>query len=311
MSLAPPRVSVAIIAYRHERYIARALESALEQRAPFPIEIVVGDDASPDRTGEIIRRIASTHAAQVRAIHHTANVGGARNLAAVLAACRGEFVALLEGDDYWIEPHKLARQVEWLDRHPDCPAVCHYGILVDQDDRKIGETPGPALRPERIDLPTALLGNPMPTASLVYRRALMPQLPAWAEGLFMQDAPIAAELASLGALHVMPGFWSAYRMHGGGMWTSAGQVRQLEASLAFYDRGGRRFPHGRSREFFLRRKATLFELFRAADSNHQRRKACRWLWRYLLSAPARGTLPPHQFRAISRSLTGWPRLAPS
>src|SRR4051812_38791526 len=113
-----PKVSVCMVTYRHSEFIEQAIGSVMSQAASFPIELVVGDDASPDDTAEKIRRFASTQRVQMRPLFHQSNLGAARNFVTTLAECRGEYVALLEGDDYWTDPLKLQRQVDFLDSHP-------------------------------------------------------------------------------------------------------------------------------------------------------------------------------------------------
>src|SRR5262249_20631667 len=119
------KLSVAMITYNHERFIAQALQSALDQRTNFPCEILVADDHSTDSTPAIIadfhRRYPDKIVPQIR----QRNMGGSRNTELLIAACRGQYVAMLEGDDYWTDKNKLQRQVDFLDSHPDYVICCH------------------------------------------------------------------------------------------------------------------------------------------------------------------------------------------
>src|ERR1700733_15495950 len=113
------KLSVAVVTYNHESFIRQAIESALAQRVKFDYEIVVANDCSTDGTQGIVEDLSRIYPNRIFSLSQKQNVGMPRNLSAAVAACRGEYVALLEGDDYWTRPDKLQKQVEFLDQHPD------------------------------------------------------------------------------------------------------------------------------------------------------------------------------------------------
>lgn len=125
-----PRVSVCIVTYNHENYIEQALVSALTQRTKFEFEVIVGDDGSKDGTLAAIRRVAAKFP-QLRVIAQPKNIGVTENYLAVHGAARGEYVAHLDGDDFWL-PGKLQAQVEVLDAHPECSVAWHPMIAFDE-----------------------------------------------------------------------------------------------------------------------------------------------------------------------------------
>ena len=141
-----PKVSVCVITYNQERYVIQAVEGALTQEADFDFEVVVGDDASSDGTPEILRDLQVRYPDRLRLILREKNIGPARNFLDVLGACRGEYVAILDGDDYWTSPEKLQKQADALDADPTL-AICSHRVehvfedegganpLVDYDDR--------------------------------------------------------------------------------------------------------------------------------------------------------------------------------
>src|SRR5438309_1588573 len=103
------------------------------QVTDFDYEIVIGEDCSTDRTREIVADLARLYPEKIRPLFHETNVGANRNLALALQMCQGQYVALLEGDDYWIDARKLQRQVWFLDDHPDY-VICFHNVQVIYED---------------------------------------------------------------------------------------------------------------------------------------------------------------------------------
>ena len=115
-----PLVSVLIITYNQERFIRQAIDSTLNQKTDFEYEILIGDDCSTDRTGEICAEYQKKHPDKIRFITADRNVrkfGG--NLNRLRCRAHGEFIACLEGDDYWTAPEKLQEQVKVFHKHPE------------------------------------------------------------------------------------------------------------------------------------------------------------------------------------------------
>lgn len=128
------KVSVLITTYNHEVFIVQAIESALMQKTDFDYEIVIGEDCSTDRTREIVIEYARRYPQQIRLLLHERNLGGfgVLNFTETLKACRGQYIAILEGDDYWTDPLKLQKQVDFLDQNPGCVMCHHDAINVDE-----------------------------------------------------------------------------------------------------------------------------------------------------------------------------------
>ncbi len=137
------KLSVIFITYNHAAYVEKALLSVLGQKTGFPFEVVVGDDCSTDGTQDILKRIAADypeHEAQgpcdrqVRLFLRSENTGGrpTLNVYETTKRCTGEYLAYLEGDDYWTDEGKLRKQVEYLERHPEYMACTHSMKMVDE-----------------------------------------------------------------------------------------------------------------------------------------------------------------------------------
>ncbi len=118
-----PLVSIAMITYGHGRYIAEAIEGVLAQETDFPIELVIGEDCSPDDTMAVVRSYAEKRPDVIRVVTSSANVGTRANGLRVHGLCRGKYIAYCEGDDYWHDPRKLQKQVDILEAEPGCVLV--------------------------------------------------------------------------------------------------------------------------------------------------------------------------------------------
>ena len=136
-----PLVSVILIAYNQRRYIRQAIESVLAQETSFSYELLIGDDASDDGTGGIVAEYAQAYPDRVRAFIRPENLGAARNAVLLLQQARGEFIASLEGDDYWIDPQKLEKQAAFLRESPGFIGCTSRIRCVDENGRAIRGKP--------------------------------------------------------------------------------------------------------------------------------------------------------------------------
>lgn len=117
-------VSVICATYNHEKYITETIEGFVRQKTTFPIEFIIHDDASTDGTADIIREYESKYPEIIKPIYQSVNgYGTGRNTKTTMAAVRGKYIAMCEGDDYWTDPLKLQRQVDFLEDNPD------YGLV--------------------------------------------------------------------------------------------------------------------------------------------------------------------------------------
>jgi glycosyltransferase involved in cell wall biosynthesis len=124
-------VSVYMLTFKHELYIVQAIEGVLIQETNFEYELIIGDDCSPDKTEEIINNMISTHPKGnlVKYFRHKKNIGINSNFNFVVKQCKGKYIAICEGDDYWTDPLKLQKQVDFLESHSDV-CVCFHDYMV-------------------------------------------------------------------------------------------------------------------------------------------------------------------------------------
>lgn len=119
------KVSIIMPTYNHEKYIEQAICSVLEQNVDFIYELLIGEDCSTDNTGMIVDRYYNMYPQIIKVVRPNKNIGAARNAAGLRCRCKGQYVIMLEGDDYWINRDKLKRQAEFLDNHPEYIGVTH------------------------------------------------------------------------------------------------------------------------------------------------------------------------------------------
>ncbi len=230
-----PKISVAMITFNQAPYVEQAILSVLAQGTDLPWELVIGEDCSTDGTREIVRSYAERFPDRVRLLPEDRNVGMNRNLARTISACRGRYIALLEGDDYWTAPHKLDRQARYLDATPNC-AICYTNVEM-FDDR--GDTPprprfGPG-QPSPAFLVDLLEGNLIPTCSAMFRAGLFGEIPDWFFQLPMGDWPLHVLNAQHGTIDYIDEVMAAYRMHPGGAWSALSREEQDHRFIAFYE----------------------------------------------------------------------------
>lgn len=225
------KVSVLMLAYNHERYIEAALESALGQQTTFEYEIVVGEDCSSDRTREILSAYRERHPGRIRLLLPERNLGMMGNFTATFRACRGEYIAILEGDDYWTSAEKLQRQADFLDSHPDFAECFHNAeIVVEGRPGENGLFMGRRVKAS-YGLSDVAKGNFIATCSVMLRRGLLPEFPSWFAGMPMADWPLHVLLAEKGELGYLPEVMAAYRVHGAGAWSGTSRVSVIERSV--------------------------------------------------------------------------------
>jgi glycosyltransferase involved in cell wall biosynthesis len=228
-AMRPPKVSICMISYNHGKFIAQAIESILAQEVDFSIELVIGDDCSKDDTGRICEDFARRDP-RVRLLPRERNLGVMPNFARTLAACVGEYVAVCEGDDYWMDPRKLAKQAAFLDTRPDHAGAAHQSdVLVDEKfSRKFKLDV-----PHTLDTMDLLAGRQFHTASVIFRRPAV-DLFCRAPLVLSCDRLLNFCISFLGKIHYSEEAMCAYRLHGGGM-SSNVTVAQLKLDLSCID----------------------------------------------------------------------------
>jgi glycosyltransferase involved in cell wall biosynthesis len=213
-----PLVSICCITYNHEKYIRDAIEGFLMQRTSFPIEIIIHDDASTDTTSDIIRGYVDKFPNLITPIIQKENQysKGIKPLQRfILPRARGKYIAICEGDDYWTDPLKLQKQVDFLNDHPDISFCSHNVNKVDQNNNIIEENNS---KMTNYFKPKEVVNNHFPTLSLLFRNQKLEYTPELLN-VFNGDAVLTALLSLHGGAANLGFTGACYRVHSEGIYS--------------------------------------------------------------------------------------------
>lgn len=233
-----PVVTTLVLSYNHESYIAKALDSALAQRGPFIHEIVVSDDGSTDGTREIIEQYKERHQAFIRCIGDGINVGISANFKRSFEAAGGEYLAVLEGDDYWTDATKLATQLAFLADNPDSSMVFSKIEMhnIETGKRRFLKRQE-MLTKSKLTADDFLASDTMNLianfSSCMFRKNIMTSLPAEVFEPRFNEITLAFWLDHRhGPIGYIDKPMSVYQKHSQGAWNGDDRRSQLETRLA-------------------------------------------------------------------------------
>jgi glycosyltransferase involved in cell wall biosynthesis len=232
-----PKISVNIITFNHAQFIAQTLDSVLMQKVPFDIEIIVGDDCSTDGTTDIVKDYHRRWPETIKPVLRPKNVGAGRNARETLQMCQGQYIACVEGDDYWTDSNKLRLQAEFLDRHSGCALVHHKVEHVTWPDGKVlGEFPPAQYRAEKGDARALAKLNFVQACSIMLRREWLPPLDEQFEQLKLGDWPLCVLLSQRGWIGHLDRTMAHYRVHPNNTWNNRPADYKLKAmeEMAWY-----------------------------------------------------------------------------
>lgn len=263
------KVSVSMTTYNHERFIAQAIESVLMQRTDFPIELVIGEDCSTDNTRAIVRDYGERYSDRIRLLLHEHNLGGGGNVTAVIKACRGKYIAPLEGDDYWTDPLKLQKEVDFLETHPEY-VLCHYDAkIVNEQSELIKPSKLPNTLKHDFSAEELIRGAAWILTSTACFRNVLRELPPEYFKVLNGDTFLFSILGNFGKSKYLGDSIKpdAYRVHSGGIWSSMGDSWQRAYNLLntyywlrmYYDRLSKR-AHSQSFAHALLHADILYRL---------------------------------------------------
>ena len=236
-----PLVSIFTLAYNHAPYIRQCLEGFLMQRTTFSFECLIHDDASTDETADIIREYESRYPDIIKPIYQTENQyskGGGITRKFLIPRAQGKYIAICEGDDYWTDPLKLQKQVDFLETHPDY-TICGgmYRILKEGDTelterdllvREMKKFP----KGRTVTLQNYLEPYLLQFLTVCYRKDCF-NIERLDQIKYSKDDTIYAMLLEQGKGFVFPDYFGVYRMHQSGIWAGMTNEQQIRANAEF------------------------------------------------------------------------------
>lgn len=224
-------LSVFMITYNHEMFIKQAIEGVLMQKVNFPLELVIGEDCSTDSTRKICEDFAYQYPGTIKLLPSEGNLGMMANSKRTLQACNGKYIALCEGDDYWTDPNKLQKQVDFLESNNDFSLCFHRAMLLEGGNFELH--PIPELSKEKIEYIDLLSTyNFITTASVVFRNRRFDLTRHFCNNL-IGDFNLYFTISRYGKFKCIEEVMSVYRVHDGGVWSGTSMIKQKENYLSF------------------------------------------------------------------------------
>jgi len=216
-------VTIVCIAYNQEKYISETIESFLMQKTNFNYEILIQDDASKDKTPEIIKKYEMQYPDIIRPVYQKENQysKGIQVLDFYQDIAKGKYIAVCEGDDYWTDPNKLQRQVDYMEKNQDCSACVHAAIKVDaRTNKKVGEV-RPSEKSRDYTTEEIIMGGGglFATNSILYNRKFSKR-PDFYLNCYIGDFPLIIHFSICGRIHYMEAYMSAYRINVENSWSA-------------------------------------------------------------------------------------------
>ena len=257
-----PILSVWLLTYNHSRFISSALDSVLSQKVDFEYEIVIGDDFSSDNNREILYHYYKRHPDKIRLLLPEKNLWGVRGMFGTLTsialykACRGRYIAMLEGDDFWTDSSKLQKQIDYLENNDACSICTHWVKTRDESGANIDENEFANLEQPQILTSDDLFyykGKCLPQGtcyhvlSWVFRRKLVDGIPDWVVNIRGGDHVLFIEFLSHGYCYCIPEFMGTYRVHGSSAWAPLHYRVKSFANLFYLYKVKKHYPLYRDR----------------------------------------------------------------
>lgn len=225
----PPAVSVITLIYNHEHFLSAALDSILSQKCGFDYCIVAGEDCSVDNSRAVLLGYAARFPGRFDLVLHDTNVGIFKNLEAVYKKCAGQYIALCDGDDYWIDNFKLHKQIGFLNSHADYTVAASVSLSQTGEDLQNAHN---TTIDTTYELKDVLIKSRFEAVSFVFRNTAQLALPEW---FFSQGGEIDAltlwMLKDGGKAYVFKEPMSVYRHHQGSMIRTTSAQKKVDFYL--------------------------------------------------------------------------------
>ena len=198
------KVSVCMVTYNHADFIGKAIESVLTQNTEdFTIELVIGEDNSKDATRQICVDFKKKYPNKVKLLLHESNLGPVPNFVETLSQCDGDFIALCEGDDMWSDENKLRKQVAFLNENSDYIMCGHNATVTYEKGLNPPHPFNEKILTEEVTINDIFDNWFIPTASIIFKRNALKNLPEWFPYIYHEDYALQLLLADKGKVQYM------------------------------------------------------------------------------------------------------------
>ncbi|MCK3685171.1 glycosyltransferase [Maribellus sp. YY47] len=226
-----PLVSVCMITYNHEPYIREAIEGVLKQKCNFPIELVIGEDCSTDNTRIICNDYAKEHSF-IKLLPSDKNLGMLPNFFRTINNSAGKYIAICEGDDYWIDPYKLQKQVDFLETNPDYSLVYTKALSYNNRKEKYERNKlGKKLKNNDL-----LVYNPIATLTTLFRKKAyekyLKDVSPISQNWEMGDYPMWLWMHFNSKIYFLPEVTAVYRVLEGSASRSSNKEKRYQYNLS-------------------------------------------------------------------------------
>ncbi len=276
-------VSVIMLTYNHEKFISKAIEGVLAQKTNFLFELIIANDHSTDRTEEIIKKYRNNNRETVKGYFNHKNIGPKKNFIKAYEVTKGKYVAMCEGDDFWTDPNKLQKQVDFLENNSEY-SICFHNVEI-LDDRGAKVERDRLFDKEKRDYHKneLLFGKYLPTPSLLFRRYDLSNYYSIFSKVFNGDTLLLSILTQLGAAkyidEISP---SVIIKHNNGIWSSKQDLEKWENNLNTYFQIYKILNPKLKEEYFIFfKKSYGFAIHKSITDNNKRYKL-KFLLKYIL-----------------------------
>lgn len=218
-------VSIFVMVYNHGQFLKDCLDSLLKQKTNFNFDIVIGEDHSKDDSRKILLNYQNLYPGKFKLLLHKENIGAANNQHAVYQNCLGKYIAICEGDDYWTDPLKLQKQVDFLEKNSDYSIVFHKVSEINSSETQNKTILNGSDIEETYSIDDLAKGNLIHTPSVLFKKNFE-ELPQWFQYSPIGDYPLHMLNADYGLIKYLPEQMAAYRV-GEGIWSSKSSVYRI------------------------------------------------------------------------------------
>lgn len=248
-------VSVSMITYNHEKFIAEAIEGVVMQKTDFPFELVIGEDCSTDQTRSICIAYQKKYPDIIRLRLPETNQGMMLNWINNISSGKGKYIALCDGDDYWSDPYKLQKQFDFMEANPDYALCSHatHTLMCGVLDENVDIEKDTLTTEDLIKKDWALL-----TASLFFRKDAH-KTPDWYYTVKNGDYALQLIVSLSGKIKFLPEYMAVYRQHLGGMSSTLKPLNQTAWMIYLLDEFNK-YTHQKFRKIIIERIRRMYKL---------------------------------------------------